>query len=50
MVVIADITERKRAEEALRDHQTMLRQSEKMAVLGTLTAGVAHDLNNPAER
>ncbi len=35
---VHDITETRRAEEALRDHQTMLRQSEKMAQLGTLTA------------
>ena len=32
----------------LRDNQVALQQSEKMAQLGTLTAGVAHELNNPA--
>ena len=32
----------------LRATEGTLRQSEKMAQLGTLTAGVAHELNNPA--
>ncbi|UCF98904.1 MAG: hypothetical protein JSV89_05025 [Spirochaetaceae bacterium] len=37
----ADISQQKRAERALR-------ASERMATLGTLAAGVAHELNNPA--
>ena len=32
----------------LRSTELMLRQSEKMAQLGTLTAGIAHEINNPA--
>jgi signal transduction histidine kinase/predicted CoA-binding protein len=32
----------------LRSTELILRQSEKMAQLGTLTAGIAHELNNPA--
>jgi signal transduction histidine kinase len=31
-----------------RDTEAQLRQSERMAQLGTLTAGLAHELNNPA--
>jgi signal transduction histidine kinase len=32
----------------MREDQVQLQQSEKMAQLGTITAGVAHELNNPA--
>jgi PAS domain S-box-containing protein len=46
--ILRDITERKQAAKVLRERENMLRQSEKMAQLGTLTAGVAHELNNPA--
>lgn len=42
-----DLTERKRAEEMLKDTQGQLFQSSKMASLGQLSAGTAHEINNP---
>jgi PAS domain S-box-containing protein len=42
-----DITDRKKAKETLKKQNKQLMKARKLASLGVLTAGVAHELNNP---
>jgi len=42
-----DITESKRMEEKLKDVRKKLVQSDKLAAVGLMAAGVAHEINNP---
>ena len=44
---VIDLTERKRAEAELERSREALYQNEKLSALGSLLAGVSHELNNP---
>jgi PAS domain S-box-containing protein len=49
VVFIVDLTERRRTDDALATSEARLRASDKLASLGMLAAGVAHEVSNPLQ-
>ncbi|MEY2929751.1 MAG: hypothetical protein RL033_500 [Pseudomonadota bacterium] len=46
LLITTDITERKRAEQVLRDTSEQLHRAQRLDSLGQLAGGIAHDFNN----
>ncbi len=44
---VQDITEKRRQEDLILEHQVKLVQASKMSTLGQMAGGVAHEINNP---
>lgn len=47
VVVFRDVTERKQAEDRIRQHQAELAHVARLSTLGEMASGIAHELNQP---